>query len=90
MRAKSIVIGKIESRMKAAKSMGAGEVLLASDRLESTAKEVFSLTKGVGASLVIIASKQSSGFGFGHKDNQEERTDQRICRYAKKHHLIFG
>lgn len=66
-RAKSIVIGKIESRMKAAKSMGAGEVLLASDRLESTAKEVFSLTKGVGASLVIIATSNPQALALATK-----------------------
>lgn len=67
MRAKRIVIGKIESRMKAAKSMGAHEVLLADDRLESTAKEVFNLTNGVGANLVIIAASNPEALGLATK-----------------------
>lgn len=67
VRAKRIVIGKIESRMKAAKSMGAHEVLLAEDRLESTAKEVFSLTNGVGANLVIIAASNPDALGLATK-----------------------
>jgi L-iditol 2-dehydrogenase len=67
MRAKRIVIGKTESRMKAAKSMGAHEVLLADDRLESTAKEVFNLTNGVGANLVIIAASNPEALGLATK-----------------------
>jgi L-iditol 2-dehydrogenase len=61
---KCIVIGKIESRMKAAKSMGAHEVLLAHDRLESTAKEVFDLTNGIGPNLVIIAASNPDALGL--------------------------
>ena len=67
VRAKRIIIGKIESRMKAAKSMGAHEVLLADDRLESTAKEVFNLTNGVGANLVIIAASNPEALGLATK-----------------------
>jgi L-iditol 2-dehydrogenase len=47
--------------------MGAGEVLLAGDRLESTAKEVFNLTNGVGASLVIIAASNPDALALATK-----------------------
>jgi L-iditol 2-dehydrogenase len=67
VRAKSIVIGKIESRLKAAKSMGAHEVLLSDDRLESTAKDVFNLTNGVGANLVIIAASNPEALALATK-----------------------
>jgi L-iditol 2-dehydrogenase len=64
---RSIVIGKIESRMKAAKSMGAGAVLFANDNFESTIKEVFDLTRGIGANLVIIAASNPSALALATK-----------------------
>jgi L-iditol 2-dehydrogenase len=59
--AKTIVIGKVESRMNTARSMGADAVLFANDdNLESTANDITSLTEHEGANLVIVAASNPS------------------------------
>lgn len=59
--AKTIVIGKVESRLKTAKSMGADAILFANDNnLESTANDITSLTEHEGANVVIVATSNPS------------------------------
>lgn len=67
MRARCIVIGKIKSRMKVAKALGAEDVILANDNPESTAKDILDLTKGVGANLVIVAASDPSALALATK-----------------------
>lgn len=66
--ARTIVIGKVESRMNTARSMGADAVLFANDdNLESTANDISSLTKDEGANLVIVATSNPSALTLATK-----------------------
>jgi L-iditol 2-dehydrogenase len=67
MKAKCIVIGKIKSRMKVAKSLGAEAVIFANDDLESTANDILDLTKGLGANLVIVAVSDPTALALATK-----------------------
>ena len=58
--ARSIVVGKVDSRMKIAKSMGASAVVEASADTTSTARVVSDLTSGLGADIVIVAASDPS------------------------------
>jgi L-iditol 2-dehydrogenase len=59
--AKTIVIGKVESRIKMARSMGADAVLFANDNnLESTVNDITSVTEHEGANVVIVAASNPS------------------------------
>jgi L-iditol 2-dehydrogenase len=55
--AKTIVIGKVRSRIQKAKSIGADAVILAKDNeIKDITEEVFQVTDGLGVNAVIIAT----------------------------------
>jgi L-iditol 2-dehydrogenase len=65
--ARTIVVGRIDSRMKAAKSMGADAVLQANDNQELTARVVSDLTNGIGANTIIVAASNPSALTLATK-----------------------
>src|ERR671918_208400 len=65
--ARTIVVGRIDSRMKAAKSMGADAVLQVNDNPELTASVVSDLTNGIGANTIIVAASNPSALTLATK-----------------------
>lgn len=63
-RAKTAVVGKIESRIQKAKSMGADEVFMFGD---TTVDDVNSLTDGYGADIVIVATGNPDALNLATK-----------------------
>jgi len=59
---KTIVIGKVPSRLDIAKSLGADETITVSDSNIETINAVLRSTKGIGATAVIIATSNSTAF----------------------------
>ena len=65
--ARSIVVGRVDSRMKTAKSMGADAVVEANMNPDSTAREVSDLTNGIGADIVIVVASDPSALTLATK-----------------------
>ena len=64
---RTIVVGRIDSRMKAAKSMGADAVLPVNDNPELTTRVVSDLTNGIGANTIIVAASNPSALTLATK-----------------------
>lgn len=69
--AKTIVVGKISSRIQKAKSMGADGVIFADDDHQSGCKEtsdnVLEFTDGIGANVVIVATSNPAALDLAMK-----------------------
>jgi L-iditol 2-dehydrogenase len=64
---RSIVVGRVDSRMKTAKSMGADAVVDANMNPGLTAKVVSDLTNGIGADIVIVVASDPSALTLATK-----------------------
>ncbi len=65
--AHSIVVGRVESRMKTARYMGASSVVEAGNDTASTARVIFDLTNGLGADIVIVATSDPNALSLATK-----------------------
>jgi L-iditol 2-dehydrogenase len=65
--ARSIVVGRVDSRMKTAKSMGADAVIDANMNPGLTAKVVSDLTNGTGADIVIVVASDPGALTLATK-----------------------
>ena len=70
--AKTIVVGKISTRIQKAKSMGADEVIFADDNHQSSCKgtsvdNVLEFTDGIGANIVIVATSNPAALDLAIK-----------------------
>ena len=81
--AKTIVVGKIPSRLNEAKSIGADMILLNNDPEESI-RTIWDYTYEKGGKLIIVATSNPEALDLALKSSWKKFTYQCICRYIQE------